>query len=397
MNRQQLSRQKETAPSPVIDGNTAARSSTTRSNTSTDEGHRNEIVPPVPGANRPRTRQLSGIRKEKVFTDGTVQYGEPQSLDEALNDKNWKEAMDLEYSALVKNKTWHLVPPQKGRNIIGCKWVGRSDNLMYIMLSCMEFWRRKYTCINLLDFYVCRVDKALYGLKQAPRAWYSRLSAKLISLGIKASKADTSLFFYSQGGIDIFMLVYVDDTILAGQAVDALLTDLKKDFAIKDIGNLHYFIGIEVNKVSDGIILTQNKYASDLLKKVGMSDCKPVAMPLSTSEKLSLYESSRLGEKDATNYRSIVGGLQYLTLTRPDIAFSVIKVCQFLHAPTSVHWSAVKGILRYVKSCTNMGLKIHKSGSNLITAFSDADWAGSVDDRKSTGGFAVFLGSNLIT
>lgn len=131
--------------------------------------------------------------------------------------------------------------------------------------------------------------------------------------------------------------------------------------------------------------------------KVGMSKCKPVSTPLSTSEKLSLHQGSLLGPHDATQYRSIVGALQYLTLTRPDIAFPVNKVCQFLHAPTTEHWSAVKRILRYLKSCTKLGLKICKSISMLVSAYSDADWAGCVDDRRSTGGFAVFLGSNLIS
>ena len=161
--------------------------------------------------------------------------------------------------------------------------------------------------------------------------------------------------------------------------------------------NYTTFLGIEVNKVHDGIILSQGKYVNELLQRVGMTQCKPVSTPLSTSEKLSLYDGSPLGPEDATRYTSIVGALQYLTLTRPDIAFSVNKVCQFLHAPTTVHWTAVKRILRYVKQCTQLGIKIHKSGSTLVSAFSDADWAGSVDDRKSTGGFAVFLGSNLIS
>jgi hypothetical protein len=104
-----------------------------------------------------------------------------------------------------------------------------------------------------------------------------------------------------------------------------------------------------------------------------------------------------LGAKDATNYRSVVGALQYLTLTRPDIAFPVNKVCQFLYAPTTVHWTVVKRILRYVKQSSKLGLKIRKSNSTLVSAFSDADWAGSIDDRRSTRGFAVFLGSNLIS
>jgi histone deacetylase 1/2 len=183
----------------------------------------------------------------------------------------------------------------------------------------------------------------------------------------------------------------------ADQATTALLKDLQQDFALKDLGDLHYFLGIEVNKVRNGIVLTQHKYATDLLKKVGMADCKSVSTPLSTSEKLSLHKGSLLGPDDAARYRSIVGALQYLTLTRPDIAFSVNKVCQFLHVPTTVHWVAVKRILRYVKQCTQLGLNIHRPRSTLVCAFSDADWAGNIDDRKSTGGFAVFIGSNLVS
>jgi len=248
--------------------------------------------------------------------------------------------------------------------------------------------------------YVCKLDKALYGLKQTPRAWYSRLSAKLISLGLKSSKADTSLFIYNKGNVTMFILVYVDDIIVASSAENAtaaLLQDLREEFALKDLGDLHYFLGIEVSKVREGIVLSQGKYANELLQRVGMTQCKPVSTPLSTSEKLSLHDGSSLGPEDATRYRSIVGALQYLTLTRPDIAFSVNKVCQFLHAPTTVHWAAVKRILRYIKQCTQVGIKIHRSTSTLVSGFSDADWAGSVDDRKSTGGFAVFLGSNLVS
>ncbi|WVZ95958.1 hypothetical protein U9M48_041658, partial [Paspalum notatum var. saurae] len=128
-----------------------------------------------------------------------------------------------------------------------------------------------------------------------------------------------------------------------------------------------------------------------------MLTCKPVSTPLSVSEKLSRTEGEPLSLDDSTKYRSIVGGLQYLTLTRPDISFSVNKVCQFLHSPTSVHWRAVKRILRYIRGTLSVGLKIKKSCSKLLSAFADADWACCPDDRKSIGGFAVFFGSNLIS
>jgi histone deacetylase 1/2 len=149
--------------------------------------------------------------------------------------------------------------------------------------------------------------------------------------------------------------------------------------------------------VSNGIILSQQTYISDVLHRVGMGDCKAVTTPLSTSEKLSLNEGEPLNDGDATRYRSIVGALQYVTLTRPDISFSVNKVCQFLHAPTTLHWTAVKRILRYLKHSMNLGLRLVKSESTLVSAFSDADWAGCPDDRRSTGGFDVFLGCNLIS
>jgi hypothetical protein len=248
--------------------------------------------------------------------------------------------------------------------------------------------------------HICKLDKALYGLKQAPRAWYSRLSSKLRELGFVPSKADTSLFLFNKSGVTIFALIYVDDIIVTSSsdhAITALLKDLNENFAIKDLGDLHFFLGIEVKRNSDGLILTQEKYAADLLARVGMSKCTTCPTPLSTSDKLSLTDGSPLGPADSTEYRSIVGALQYLTLTRPDLSFSVNKICQYLHAPTTTHWTTAKRILRYVKGTLKVGLTFQKSNSSLLSAFSDADRAGCLDDRRSTGGFAIFFGPNLIS
>jgi histone deacetylase 1/2 len=388
--------------------------------------------------------------------------GEPKNVEDALQDEKWKKAMKEEYMALMKNKTWHLVPPHEGKNLIDCKWVYRikkkadgSIDRYKARLVAKGFKQRygidyedtfspvvKAATIRLVlaiavsrgwslrqldvqnaflhgvleedvymkqppgfedrnaPFHVCKLDKALYGLKQAPRAWYSQLSLKLQELGFVPSKADTSLFIYHKYGLTMFMLIYVDDIIVTSssdEAVTALLKDLGAKFAIKDLGDLHYFLGIEVKKTRNGIILTQEKYATDLVTRVGMQACKAAPTPLSNTEKLSAYDGDPLGQEDSTRYRSIVGALQYLTLTRPDIAFSVNKVCQFLHAPTSVHWTAAKRILRYVKDTASLGLTFARSSSTLVSAFSDADWAGCLDDRRSTGGFAVFLGPNLIS
>jgi hypothetical protein len=151
--------------------------------------------------------------------------------------------------------------------------------------------------------YVCKLDKTIYGLKQAPMAWYSRLSEKLIKLGFQASKADTSLFFYDKGGVTIFLLVYVDDIIVASssqEAVDAMLKDIRFDFALKDLGQLRYFLGIEVQHISNGIHLSQGKYASDVLHRVGMVNCKLCATPLCTLEKLRIGSDELLSLEDAT-------------------------------------------------------------------------------------------------
>jgi histone deacetylase 1/2 len=166
---------------------------------------------------------------------------------------------------------------------------------------------------------------------------------------------------------------------------------------LKDLGELHYFLGIEVKRVRDGIIMSQEKYANDLLHRVNMQICKTVDTPLSISDKLSLTDGEKLSGDDSTRYRSIAGALQYITLTRPDIAFLVNKVCQFLHAPTTVHWTAVKRILRYLRGTISLGLRLSKSSSTVVSAFSDADWAGCPDDRRSTGGFSVYVGSNLVS
>jgi hypothetical protein len=185
--------------------------------------------------------------------------------------------------------------------------------------------------------------------------------------------------------IKMRVLVYVDDIIVVSSSTEAitlLLKSLEKEFALKDLGELHYFLGIEVNKISDGILLSQSKYAMDILQRARMAKCKPVSTPLSTSEKLSAHVGELLGPQDATNYQSIDGGLQYLTLTHPDLAFSVNKVCQYLQAPMTLHLTDVKRILRYIKGTINVGLRIIKSPSMLVSGFSDADWAGCLDDKR---------------
>jgi histone deacetylase 1/2 len=142
---------------------------------------------------------------------------------------------------------------------------------------------------------ICKLDKALYGLKQAPRAWYSRLSSKLCDLGFTPSKADTSLILFNKVGVTLFVLIYVDDIIVTSSsdhAISVLLQNLNENFAIKDLGDLHYFLGIEVTKTRDGMLMTHAKYAKDILKRVGMLGCKSAPTPLSSIEQLSLMDGT---------------------------------------------------------------------------------------------------------
>jgi histone deacetylase 1/2 len=200
--------------------------------------------------------------------------------------------------------------------------------------------------------------------------------------------------------VTIFLLVYVDDIIVLSSsalAIPRLIAQLSSTFSVKDLGVLHYFLGIEVSFPSPGnLVLRQRKYALELLARAGMLKCSPVTTPMSSSERLCSADGDVLSSEEATKYRSLVGGLQYLTWTRPDLSFVVNKVCQYLHEPRTPHMSAVKRILRYVRYTLDSGLQISSTASTLLSAFSDADWAGSMDDRRSTGGYAIFYGGNLI-
>ncbi|KAK2980515.1 hypothetical protein RJ640_022517 [Escallonia rubra] len=175
----------------------------------------------------------------------------------------------------------------------------------------------------------------------------------------------------------------------------SLIHSLGSEFSLKDLGPLNYFLGIEVVSLPSGLLLSQRKYIGDLLTNTGMHLAKPVLTPVSSTSK-----TSKLGSvpfSDPTKYRSVVGALQYLTITRPDIAFAVNRACQYMHSPSEEHWVAVKRILRYLKHTSSHGLFFHKSRNWDLHAFTDADCAGCAEDRKSTGGFAIYMGGNLIS
>ncbi|KAH9698856.1 retrovirus-related pol polyprotein from transposon RE1 [Citrus sinensis] len=410
------------------------------------------------------TRAKAGIFKPKAFLTSHNSL-EPSTVDEALSDPKWKTAMQLEFDALTSNNTWTLVPVTSQHKLVGCKWVFRtkyntdgtiskhkarlvakgfhqtawvdyketfspvvkSSTVRTILsLAVMKGWKVRQIDINnaflnrdisediymtqpegfiTKEGYVCKLSKALYGLKQAPRAWYDKLKECLTSWNFFNSKDDTSLFIRHDTRGIILVLIYVDDiliTVSDSSLLETFITKFSKVFALKDLGLVSYFFGVEVCYTDSGMHLSQTKYIKDLLSRASMQNCKGSDTPLSTGQKLEKVAKGCLGKEfeDPTLYRIIVGGLQYLILTRPDIAHSVHKLSQYLSAPTLQHWLTCKKVLRYLQATVTYGIYIQKEGELEVTGlngYSDTDWACDIDDRKSIGAYCIYLGNNLIS
>jgi len=206
--------------------------------------------------------------------------------------------------------------------------------------------------------HVCRLNKSLYGLKQAPRAWYSRFATHIISLGFVEARTDSSLFIYCRGNETAYLLLYVDDIVLTASStafLNRIVAALCQEFSMTDMGELHHFLGMTVSSTSDGILLNQRQYMLDLLDRAGMSDCKPCSTPVDTQSKLS---ADGPPVADPSSYRSLAGALQYLTFTRPDIAYAVQQICLYMHDPREPHLTALKRILRYIHGTLDLGLRL---------------------------------------
>ena len=245
--------------------------------------------------------------------------------------------------------------------------------------------------------HVCKLKKALYSLKQAPRAWVQRFSSFILKLGFTCSHDDTSLFVLHRQQQIIYLLLYVDDIILTSynnSLLNSFIQQLHSKFTTKDLGSLSYFLGLEATSTSTRLFLSQTKYARKILTRAQLLDCKPVSTLMVVTQHLSSVGSSFA---DITLYRSLVGALQYLTITHPDLAHSVNSLSQYLHAPTNDYFQAVKRILQYVKGTLHFGLSFTASSPATITAYFDADWAGCPDTRHSTSGYSIYLGDNLVS
>ncbi|KAJ1701542.1 hypothetical protein LUZ63_001321 [Rhynchospora breviuscula] len=385
---------------------------------------------------------------------------EPTSYTQASKFACWRLAMANELTALAKNNTWELVPPPENSHIIGAKWLfktklkadgsierhkarlvakgySQQEGIDYYETFCpvikpttirvvltialSKKWEIKQLDVNnaflhgdleedvymeqppgfvdpTFPSHICKLRKALYGLKQAPRAWFSKLKTFLLAHKFVSAQSDHSLFILQTSTVIIYLLVYVDDIIITGNndaAIQEIMHSLDNHFSIKNLGDLNYFLGIEVTHQNNSLHLSQTRYLKSILHRASMTGAKPCQTPMQTGVQMSKYSGTAMD--DPQLYRSIVGALQYATITRPDLQFAVNKASQFMAVPTDNHWQLVKRILRYINGTLNHGLHLRPSAELALHAYCDADWAGCPDDRRSTTGYAIYLGHNLVS
>jgi len=382
----------------------------------------------------------------------------PRSAKKALSEPRWKAAMTDEFNALVRNKTWILVPRNSDDRVINTKWVfkvkhaedGSVQRLkarwvangmrqiegcdydqtfspvvkansirIVFTIAISRNWVMKQIDVSnaflhgniderilvtqpvgfedaTFPNHVCLLKKALYGLKQSPRMWYRRLREFLIQIKFFESYSDPSLFICKDGKDVMFLFSYVDDIVLTGSSatmVDSVIQKMAGEFAIRELGNVNFFLGIHVCRTPGGLHLSQQKYLRNLLESCGMIHSKPASTPMLQGGTFPDEEGQSPDQRD---YRRIIGSLQYLTLTRPDIQYSVNKLSQFLTSPSSGHWVAMKRLLRYLAGTQQLGITLNKVRDFNITCYCDADWGGDLMDRKSHTGYLIYIGDSLV-
>ena len=395
------------------------------------------------------------------FNEYTVQIEDPFYFEEAVKDDKWVRAMDEEIASIEKNNTWTLTELPAGYKKIGVKWVYKSkfnengeitkykarlvakgysqkpgidytevfapvarlDTVrMIISMAAQKGWRIGQLDVKSAflhgelsenvyvdqpkgyvkkgkEHLVYKLHKALYGLKQAPRAWFNRIEAHFLGEGFRRCESEQTLFTkQSEAGKVIIVSIYVDDVIFTGDD-EGMLSEFKdsmlKEFDMSDLGSMHFFLGIEVLQRHDGIFICQRKYALEILKRFGMSESNEVHSPIIPGFKISKDKEGIC--VDETQFKQLVGSLMYLTATRPDMMFVTSLVSRYMARPTNLHLQAAKRALRYLRGTVNYGIFYRRSGNGKLCAYTDSDYAGDVEDRKSTSGYVFLLNSGAFS
>ncbi|RVW72768.1 Retrovirus-related Pol polyprotein from transposon RE2 [Vitis vinifera] len=377
------------------------------------------------------TRSMNNIFRPKQLHTTTKhplpEPPEPSCVSEALKDPHWRKAMSEEVTTSFNMGRGNWFLPLLARILLGVNLCfGRNEIQMEqsidikLDLSLKDFINGQLDINNAFlhgnleetvfmhqppgfedpsqPQHVCKLKKSIYGLKQAPRQWYKALRDALLRFGFIHSATDNSLFIYKSHDILCYCLVYVDDIIVTSNTlsfVNNIINKLGSTFSVKDMGSLHYFLGIEVIPTPQGLFLSQHQYIRDLLSRTSMENAKETLTPMSTTAKLTVQDNSEC--VDSTEYRKIIGALQYLGLTRPNIAFAVNRLSQFMQKPTTNHWAAAKRLLRYLKQTMFHGILLQKHDQFQLKTYSDANWASDMDTRVSTTAFITFIGPNPIS
>ena len=394
----------------------------------------------------------------KILINKASEISEPLSYLEASQDTRWIAAMNKELDALAANDTWELVPLPKGKKPIGCKWVykvklnanGSIERLKarlvaqgftqkygidyletfspvvkmatvrcLLALAASKKWNLYQLDINNAFLhgelteevymkvppgvnnphnYVCKLTKSLYGLKQASRQWYAKLNSAIQQMGYKQSKNDYSLFIKDNANGITVAVIYVDDIIVTGSneaEISLFKEHLHSVFSIKDLGTLNYFLGMEICHLQNGIVMTQKKFTKELLLDCNMDVSKVAKTPLPANMKL-LIDTGDLYE-DPAHYRKIVGKLNFLGHTRPDLSFSIQTLSQFMHQPRVPHVQALHHVLRYVSHTLGQGILLCATDHLSLKAYSDSDWATCPNTRRSVTGYVLLLGKSLVS
>jgi len=249
------------------------------------------------------------------------------------------------------------------------------------------------------EHLVYKLHKALYGLKQAPRAWFSRIEAHFMGEGFRRCDSKQTLFTKtSREGKIVIVSVYVDGLIFTGND-EVMMSEFKssmlREFDMSDLGKMRFFLGIEVLQKSDGIYICQKKYALEVLKRFGMMESNSVGSPIVPGFKMSKDENG--DPVDETYYKQLVDSLMYLTATRPDMMFVTCLISRYMTKPMKIHLQAAKRALRYLKGTVNYGIHYKNEGDGELLVFTDSDYAGDMDDRKSTSGYVFLMSSGVVS
>jgi len=373
----------------------------------------------------------------------------------------WKEAIDNEYHSLIKNKTWTLCELPKGRETVSCKWVfklkrnanGEIDkykarlvargfsqkfgfnygetyapvaklvtlrvllavaNEMNMHIHQMdvksaffngeltdEIYMQQPEGFNDNEKLVCKLNKSLYGLKQASRLWNAKFNDFMTRIGFNRAESDQCLYVRTRKEISCYILLYVDDLLIICSDLNMINTVkrlMSNEFEMTDVGKVNCFLGmhIEQDMEKGTISLSQGRYLRSVLCKFGMSDCKPIATPM---EKGLHLEKGDTNENSNQPYRELIGCLTYATLTtRPDLCAATNYLSRFQSCFNETHYAHAKRILRYINGTIDMKMVYRRSmGADILVGYTDADWGGDKNDRKSTSGYVFKVFGNTVS